>query len=285
MRFVLPAPAKLNLTLRVTGRRPDGYHDLVSAFARISSGETLLVGFLPPLHGADEVCLSGMEVRIEGENVVARALRLARDAGFAVPPLRVEVVKALCPGSGLGAGSGNAATLLGWLAEGWKARDREEGWLDVARRTGSDVPFLFSGLRAALAAGTGDRLAPLDLPCMRGWAVVPEWSVGTENAYSGLDAFYGGRYPLSDAAARAELARICGALERGERAGLLPNDFAPPLIDRFPAYGQLFDEFERAGCAAWGITGSGGAAFGLATGEATVPVWPDWTRQVLPVTI
>ncbi|WP_208872703.1 hypothetical protein [Fretibacterium fastidiosum] len=85
MRFVLPAFAKLNLSLRVTGRRSDGYHDLLSIFLRIPSGEALRVELLPA--GAeDRVEVLGMDLRLTGENVVARALRLAREAGAEVPP-------------------------------------------------------------------------------------------------------------------------------------------------------------------------------------------------------
>ena len=73
MRFVLPVFAKLNLTLRVTGRREDGYHDLMSVFLRVPSGETL---FVTPNAETDRVEMRGLDLTFEGENIVSKALRL-----------------------------------------------------------------------------------------------------------------------------------------------------------------------------------------------------------------
>lgn len=275
MRVILPSYAKMNLSLRVTGRREDGYHNLVSLFVRIASGEVLRVSVLPDPEGEDRVRVEGMA--LEGENIVFKALRLARSAGLSVPCLDVELVKSLYPGAGLGAGSGNAAALLRWLA----ADGGEGRWAEVVRRTGADVPFLFSGCSAALVAGIGDRIEPVVPLPLRGWVVFPDWSVGTKNAYGDLDLRHPDGYPLSEPDARAEAMRLHEALGRGERVGLLPNDFAPPLLERFPDYRRLFDRFERLGCMAWGITGSGGAAFALFEGEGRAPDWPDWVRQVL----
>ncbi len=276
MRFVLPAFAKLNLSLRVTGRRPDGYHDLLSIFLRIPSGEALRVELLPA--GAeDRVEVLGMDLRLTGENVVARALRLAREAGADVPPLRVEVLKSLFPGAGLGGGSGNAAALLQWLA----SKDASGPWGEVARRTGADVPFLFSGAPMALVGGTGDRLEPLDPPRLSGLIVFPAWEVGTENAYASLDAALRGGYPKDETAARKEAEGILSALRENGRLGFLPNDFAPPLMEAHGQYRELFALFEGAGALAWGITGSGGAAFALTCGGGLDLEWPSWVRQAL----
>ena len=99
MRCILPSFAKLNLSLRVTGRRGDGYHDLVSLVLRIPSGETLRVAKRPEPASGDLVKVKDMT--LEGENIVEKALRLARESGLSVPFLEVEIVKSLFPGSGL----------------------------------------------------------------------------------------------------------------------------------------------------------------------------------------
>ena len=279
---MLPVFAKLNITLRVTGQRPDGYHDLVSAFLRIPSGETLFVTPLPPGSG-NVVEVQGMDLRLEEdgakkENLVAKALRLAREAGADVPPLRVEIAKALYPGAGLGAGSGNAAALLQWLA----SEHPDISWLDVAHQTGADVPFLLSALPAALVSGIGDQMEPLDdAPYVRGMVVFPEWEAHTANAYAALDAHYGGWYPLDEEEAREEWRDIWRALVFGEGVGLLPNDFLPPLMKVRPEYAELFDLFEDLGCLAWGLTGSGSAAFALLRLRTEPIRWPTWVRQVL----
>ncbi|MDR3231334.1 MAG: 4-diphosphocytidyl-2C-methyl-D-erythritol kinase [Synergistaceae bacterium] len=240
--------------------------------------ETLLIS---EAESGDDVRVRGM--KIEGENIVARALSHARSAGFDVPPLDVEILKTLPPGSGMGAGSGNGAAMLRWLA----GSENDRAWRDVALRTGADVPFLFSGLPLARVSGIGEELEPLERLTFHVLIAFPDWSVGTENAYECLDLYYGGAYPLNEAAATDEADLLYRRLRDGERAGFLPNDFAGALMDRFPGYSRLFALFEDAGSHAWGITGSGGAAFALFR-EAPCPLsvsWPRWVRQVVSVDV
>ncbi len=274
MRFLVPSAAKLNLSLRVTSLRSDGYHNIVSLFLRLSSAEMLAVSRAV---GEDRIRVRGME--IEGENILSRALRCARGAGFDVPFLDVEIIKTLNPGSGLGAGSGNGAALLRCLADGADT----PSWRDVARQTGSDVPFLFSGFPLALVSGIGEVLELRKSFSFQAWIVFPDWSVETKNAYGALDRRYGEAYPLNEAEARSEADGLWRRLLNGERVGLLPNDFAPELMEKFPDYDKLFALLESAGSCAWGITGSGGAAFGLFRNAASPfsVLWPGRVRQVL----
>jgi 4-diphosphocytidyl-2-C-methyl-D-erythritol kinase len=276
VRFIQPSAAKLNLSLRVTAKREDGYHEIVSLFLRLPSVETLAVA---RAEGADAVRVRGLA--IEGENIVARALRSARSEGLDIPFLDVEITKTLYPGSGLGAGSGNGAAILSWLAEG----DGGPAWRNAAQKTGADVPFLFSGHLAALVSGTGEILEPLDPFELYAAVAFPDWSVGTENAYAWLDRWYKGAYVLDAASARAEADRLCREIRRKEKIGLLPNDFMPLLMDKFPDYDKLFDVFSSGGASAWGVTGSGGAAFALFYGAPKLRAlpWPSWVKRVLSV--
>ena len=277
MRFVLSSPAKLNVTLRVTSKRQDGYHDLVSIFQRIASTESLRV---TPREDVSCDCVRTQGMEVQGENIVARALRLARAAGFLLPFFEVEILKNLFPGTGLGAGSGNGAALLQWLA----SNEKDPRWEAVARGTGADVPFLFSNVPLALVSGTGDQIDPLKPIPLSALVVFPDWDIGTKNAYSELDERCNGTYPMTEASARDEAEEIYKALAEGRSWGLLPNDFAPPLLKKFPGYRELFTLFEELGSSAWGITGSGGAAFALFSRPVSSSVrWPAWVRQVLPL--
>jgi 4-diphosphocytidyl-2-C-methyl-D-erythritol kinase len=301
VRFVQPSAAKLNLSLRVTKKRGDGYHDIVSVFLRLPPLETLLISARAE---GDEVRVYGVDIGKEGkdkengnENIVARGLMYAREAGYEIPFLDVEILKTLYPGSGLGAGSGNGAAILRWLAggNGFAKEHRDDlsclAWRDVALKMGADVPFLFSEIPLALVSGIGEVIEPLEplnlKPRLHALIVFPSWSVGTGNAYSQLDRRCGSVYPLDETAARTEAENLCRKLRSGERVGLLPNDFTPGLLEEFPDYGKLFDVFEKKGSCAWGITGSGGAAFALSS-EASSPLafqWPLEMRQVLSVVV
>lgn len=281
MRFLIPSAAKLNLSLRVTSRRPDGYHEIVSLFARLPSLESLTV---EPALNKDNVNARGL--LLEGENIVSRALRRAREAGFDVPFFDIEIHKNLCPGSGLGAGSGNGAAILNFLSK----RTDDTDWRKVALKTGADVPFLFSGHSLAMVSGVGECIEPLPRLPMEVFVVFPTWRVATGHAYDQLDSYYHNVYPTDDSVARQEAMDLYKKLGNGEPVGMLPNDFAPGLIERFPDYKNLFSLFEERGCQAWGITGSGGAAFAVISAGVfcSMPViedWPDWVSQVLSVKI
>lgn len=171
-----PAPGKLNLFLHVLARRPDGYHELQTAFRLIDRCDR--VGIAPRSDG---------KLRFEGifgeQNLCLRAGRLLqRETGAALgADLRLE--KGLPIGGGLGGGSSDAATVLLVLNRLWQTRLSREDLMEIGLRLGADVPFFIYG-RNALGEGIGERLAALDLP--RAWylVAVPQVSVSTKETFS-----------------------------------------------------------------------------------------------------
>ena len=260
MRIILPSFAKLNLTLRVVNKRRDGYHNIVSTFMRVNSGDILYIS--EATAGVDIVSAN---INLPGENIVAKALRIAREEGFKVPPLNVKIHKSIPPGSGLGAGSGNAAVVLKWL-----------GAEKVAARVGADVPFLCSFLNIALVSGIGEHIEPVKEAAPHGVIAVPEWQTSTKEAYAELDEM---GFGVDTMLARIESRDIYHA-NAGRKVGLLPNDFLKVLLKEQPKYNELFKMFEKAGADAWGVSGSGSAAFALLH-RPTVFTWPNYVKHVL----
>ena len=260
MRIILPSFAKINLTLRVIGRRPDGYHNLVSTFLRIASGDVLYIS--ESSIGRDVVTA---DIPLTGENTVAKALRIAREEGFKVPPLNVKIHKSIPPGSGLGAGSGNAAAILCWL-----------GAEKAAAKVGADVPFLASGLGIASVSGIGEHIEPMKTVVPHGVIAIPDWQTSTKDAYAELDEM---GYGFDILFARTEMRDIYHA-NAGRKVGLLPNDFLKVLIKDHPKYNELFRMFEKAGADAWGLSGSGSAAFALMSRPVKF-TWPGYVKNVL----
>ena len=260
MRIILPSFAKINLTLRVVKKRPDGYHNLVSTFMRIASGDVLYI--TESKSGRDIVTA---DIPLEGENIVAKALRAAREDGFKVPPLNVKIHKSIPPGSGLGGGSGNAAAILWWL-----------GAERVAAKVGADVPFLVSGLNIASVSGIGEHIEPLKEACLHGVIAIPDWQTNTKQAYAELDEM---GYEMGLMLARKEMRDIYHA-NAGKKVGLLPNDFLKVLLKDHTKYKQLFDMFDKAGADAWGVSGSGSAAFAILK-EPVKFKWPSYIKHVL----
>jgi len=259
----LPSPAKVNITLRIVSKRANGYHDLVSTFIRIDGVEEISIKFRDTCDGKDVV--QAYNIRIDGENLINSTLSFLRKRNLPIPPLEVKVWKQIPPGSGLGGGSGNAASILHWAKSRWGG--------DVTpmetSAIGADVPFLFSGYRAALVRKIGDDFTPIE--SLEGYAflfLIPNWRVPTTYAFSKLDQHYtSSGWPMDEGAAIDETLELLNRLKRGDRVGLLPNDFLPALAEHSNAYEEIFRSVENTGALAWGLSGSGSAAFAIFKGS------------------
>ncbi len=262
---VLPSPAKVNITLRIVSKRADGYHDLVSTFIRIDGVEEVSVRFRDICNGNGKDVVQTYNARIDGENLINSAISFLRKRNLPIPPLEVKVWKRIPPGSGLGGGSGNAASILHWAKSRWGG--------DVTpmetSAIGADVPFLFSGYRAALVRKIGDDFTPIEP--LEGYAflfLIPNWRVPTTYAFSKLDQHYtSSGWPMDEGAAIDETLELLNRLKRGDRVGLLPNDFLPALAEHSNAYEEIFRSVENTGALAWGLSGSGSAAFAIFEGS------------------
>ena len=261
MQYVLDSPGKINLTLRITGVRNDGMHDLASLFMRLSAAEKLTFRF----RDGDNVNKDLVRVHgqvVEGRNILENVLQTVRKTEPHLPSMEVDIWKQAPPGSGLGAGSGNAAALIRWLS--WEYGIS----LPVAEvaKIGSDVPFLLEGSPFSFRGGVGERVFG-DVPdvsvSFKGVIAIPDWSCDTGAAYGMADEFYREGWKLTEEEAFREALEVLGLLERQERVGLLPNDFVPVLETLHPEYGLLFQAAEAGGALAWGISGSGSSFFCL----------------------
>jgi 4-diphosphocytidyl-2-C-methyl-D-erythritol kinase len=155
---VVLAPAKINLTLEVLGKRGDGYHELASVFAtldlrdrvRVAPWRELDVRIAPPVGAA------------AGEDLASRAVRALADASGHAALAHVRVRKRIPVASGLGGGSSDAGAVLRGLARAWRLDGVDLG--TVAAKIGSDVPFFVSGAAYALVRGRGDLVEDLPAP-------------------------------------------------------------------------------------------------------------------------
>jgi 4-diphosphocytidyl-2-C-methyl-D-erythritol kinase len=240
-------PAKVNLYLRVVGRRPDGYHELVTV--------------MQPLTLADElnVSLGGEGIRLECEaadlpcgadNLVWRAAARFQEETGQRPGVRLRLRKRIPVAAGLGGGSSDAAgtlVALNDLAGGVLTPGRLH---ELARLLGADVPF-FLDRRPAVGRGIGTQLTPLSLPSYWYLLLNPGVPLATRWVYENLD-----------------LAGLPAAPEEETWDPEHPetwvrNDLGSVAIKRLPELAALLDDLRDAGARTQGISGSGPTLFGL----------------------
>lgn len=178
--LTLPAPAKLNLFLHVTGRRADGYHELQTAFQFISLYDDLT---LSPLPRGEVRRLGGWTGVAEADDLALRAARLLVRRYKPATGVGIEIDKRIPAGAGLGGGSSDAATVLVALNRLWRL-DLDVAELTVAAlELGADVPVFVAG-HAAWAEGVGERLTPIAPPESWYLLVVPAVHVATTAVFS-----------------------------------------------------------------------------------------------------
>ena len=239
------AHAKINLGLRVSGRRADGYHELRTVFQSISLHDTLIFW---PCDGAFELRCREAGVPLDHRNLVWKAGALLWDSlGRTGDPrgVVVEIRKRIPPQAGLGGGSADGAAALVALARMWGVTLSEHALAHLAAELGADVPFFLVG-GTALGLGRGDEIsAQADGP--RSWAVLvlPGFGIPTSEAFEWYDA---------DATARTL---------PSPRVDNLSNDLEAPVVRRHPEIGEILATLRGLGAARASMSGSGSAVFGL----------------------
>jgi 4-diphosphocytidyl-2-C-methyl-D-erythritol kinase len=257
--FAVQCPIKLNLTLRVLGKRPDGYHEINSLFWRLRSPESLEACFDS---GKEELSVFGDD--IPGENIVSRTIRHIRDVcgDDVFPPVDLRLYKRIPTGSGLGAGSGNAAAAVGLFRR--ICGGIKNAALDLVS-VGADVAFLAGDHEVALVRGRGEILEGLSgRPKAEAALFFPRWRSDTGRAYEMLDEARerGVTRTVLESEARDEAISVLDILKDGRRIGLLPNEFLC-CVGHEREYGALAALADASGALAWGLCGSGSAYFAL----------------------
>jgi 4-diphosphocytidyl-2-C-methyl-D-erythritol kinase len=247
------ALAKINLDLRVLGKRPDGFHELRTIFQTISLADTIDIAFTPGRKTA-----IGLEDGLGiPDNLVARAARMAMEAMRATGRVEMRLRKRIPMGAGLGGGSSDAAAVLLALPVLAGGEIDLPELCDMAGQLGSDVPFVLLG-GTAVGIGRGSELFPLpDAPPRRGLLVVPGVHVSTAEAYRRLSPRL-----TSESQQNKIFSFQSHTWDWGgrEAAG---NDFEAVVFEEHRHLAALKKRLLGAGASAAMMTGSGSAVFGM----------------------
>jgi len=261
-------PAKVNLTLRVLGKRADGFHDLESVVAvvglfdrlRLRAADRLSLTLRPAPGG-----LGGDAAVPTGDgNLVLRAARLLGEVCGVRLGAEIELEKRIPVGRGFGGGSSDAAAALRGLDALWNLDLDQEELIRLGAQLGSDVP-LFFGSPVAVLRGRGERIAPVDAR-PRWWVALawPPYGMPTPDVYAAYDRLGAGD------GRRTGAMGILDCMD-GPAAGARPflvNDLEAAARSIRSDGPEVRGLLERAGAPAVGMTGSGSAYFALADTEA-----------------
>jgi 4-diphosphocytidyl-2-C-methyl-D-erythritol kinase len=234
-----PAPAKINLFLHVTGRRPDGYHELQTLFQLLDWGDEVR------LRKRNDAAIVRVNARYDvapEEDLVIRAARLLQDRTACGMGADIEVIKRVPMGSGLGGGSSDAATVLLVLNQIWNCGLDGEELASLGLQLGADVPVFVQGA-SALATGVGEELRAVELGERHYLLVFPGIGISTAEVFSD---------PL--------LPRNSPRLDPDEVQGDAGrNDCEEVVLRRYPAIAETMRELGL-----WGrprMTGTGSGIF------------------------
>lgn len=247
------ALAKINLDLRVLGRREDGFHELRTVFQTISLADTIEISFTPSRRTSitlwDELQIA--------DNLVERAARMAMDAMRATGLVEMRLKKRIPMGAGLGGGSSDAAAvLLALPALVGKALDLPK-LCDIGEQLGSDVPFFLLG-GTAVGIGRGTELFPLpDGPSREGLIVAPGIHVNTAQAYRDLSP------RLTTELQQNKIVSFQSLTWDRSSTDDCRNDFEAVVFEQHGKLKALKRRLVKAGASPALMTGSGSALFGL----------------------
>ena len=263
--YDVPAPAKINLFLHVTGRREDGYHLLQTAFRYIDLCDTL--NFDIRRDGRIEREMVGMAGLEADDDLVVKAARALQRATGTPLGAQISYRKRIPAGGGLGGGSSDAATTLIALNRLWGTGLSRQELMALALPLGADVPVFIYG-RPAFAQGVGEDLSPLELPPERAYLVVqPPQHVPTAAVFASPDLTRNS--PCIKMAVFADWQQINAtgpgrakphAMGQGSLALFGRNDLEPVVFAKYPRVAAAHDWLTRQGMHAR-MSGSGACLF------------------------
>ncbi|MBU1706524.1 4-(cytidine 5'-diphospho)-2-C-methyl-D-erythritol kinase [bacterium] len=250
----MESPAKINLGLRILGRRDDGYHDIETIFQEISLTDT--IEFRP----SDDFRLTCTDETLDcgkGNLITIAANKLAQATGHPLQG-KVHLIKRIPMAAGLGGGSGNAAVALHGLCRLWDIHPKPGLLEQLAGEIGADCSFFLKG-GLAHATGRGEQLTWLD-GAVSGTIllIVPAFPVQTAWAYENVQILLTNREKNSILKDCINSSNLLRAL-----ANRATNDLEPGVFRRFPELKSIKRELQSTKAELTALSGSGNALFGI----------------------
>lgn len=254
-RIRLRAPAKINWTLDVKGRRADGYHEVEMLMQSISLWDDIV---LTEYDNGIQVFSNSAGMPLDENNLAAKAARLVKDYFGITTGIHIHIQKNIPIAAGLAGGSTDAAAVLVGLNVLWKLGLTRSGLAELGAVLGADVPFCIHG-GTAIARGIGEKLTPLpDLEAIPLVLIKPPFGVSTASVYNGLD--------IEQIPFHPDWKTVYDLLAQGNLRLLrchMGNVLESVTTNIHPEINEIKARLDETGAAAAMMTGSGPAVFGV----------------------
>ena len=253
--LTVSAPAKINWSLKVKGRRDDGYHEIESLMQCISLSDTLTFA-LSDKPSSTITIESNTDIPQEDNLVYKAAILLQKETGTKKGAL-ISLAKDIPMEAGLGGGSSDAAATLKGLCRLWGVDVQKEKLIEIGARLGSDVPF-FIGSEAAVVTGRGECVEAVTVDKEYHLVLVkPSFGVSAGWAYGNL-----GSFNMEDSGTDG-LIKALNAGDMDGISGLVGNDLEAPVLKAHPVIGEIKDALKDSGASVSLMSGSGTTVFGV----------------------
>jgi 4-diphosphocytidyl-2-C-methyl-D-erythritol kinase len=241
--------AKVNIGLNITGRRPDGYHNLETIFYPLMIKDAL------EIIESKHLSFQSSGIAIPGDsqhNLCLKAYHLIKK-DFDIPPVHIHLHKHIPIGAGLGGGSADAAFFIKLINHTFSLKLTAEAMMDYARQLGADCAFFINN-EPVFAYDKGDRFedVKVNLSAYKLVLVMPPVHVSTAEAYGGIK-------PVPVQISLKEL--IKQPIEHWKNN--IKNDFEPHIFEAYPVIGRVKETLYNAGALYASMSGSGASVFGI----------------------
>ena len=253
--------AKINLGLRITAKRPDGYHDIETLFYPVMLSDALEFVVSSESLKKDNLIVTGINTGSDpDDNLVLKTVRKLREK-YIFPRLKIHLHKVIPVGAGLGGGSSDAAYLLKAVNRYFRLNINENILKAIALDLGSDCPFFIDSI-PAFASGRGEALKPIN-PVLTGYYFLllnPGIWINTKEAYQNCR-------PEQPSTSLIQL------IDRPitEWKELMINDFEDYVFKKYPLIGEIKNKLYSSGALFSSMSGSGSSVYGIFPEKSSVP--------------
>ncbi len=244
------SPAKINLFLHITGKRPDGYHELYTLFCAVTIYDKIEISPAPRPY----IICDKPDIPVDSSNIIMKTDALIRERHPDIPHFKISLYKNIPAGAGLGGGSSNACTYLRLVDKACGLNLSTDEMADILGRVGSDTVF-FLHLPAATGRGRGEIITPVgDLPGLNLLIINPMIKISTKDVYSSL------KFRLTE---QGDPPNMPIQITLRQLAEIMHNDLEQAVFPIYPEIMDLCEQMKKAGALNALMSGSGSTVFGL----------------------